>query len=118
MMTVMTMMMIMNQRSLKHKCMKQFAKACDHNIDTKNARTCSVGDVVRLRIPGVDRTRLDRKFLPGKVLEIVRDNLYCTLGTLDVCYQAELELTLADFHELEDIPDTTVSLTKWRDVWR
>jgi hypothetical protein len=33
-------------------------------------QSCSVGDVVRLRIPGVDRTRLDRKFLPGKVLEI------------------------------------------------
>ena len=46
------------------------------------------------------------------MLEIVRDNLYCTLGTLDVCYQAELELTLADFHELEDIPDTAVSLTE------
>jgi hypothetical protein len=39
--------------------------------------------------------------------------LGCTLGTLDVCYQAaDLELTLADFHELEDIPDTTVSLTE------
>jgi len=51
-----------------------------------------------------------------QVLEIVRDNLYrlgCTLGTLDVCYQAaDLEPTLVDFHELEDIPDTTVSLTK------
>lgn len=76
----------------------------------------SVGDVVRLRIPGADRTRLGRKFLPCKVLEIVRDNLYrlgCTLGTLDVCYQAaDLELTLADFDELKDIPDTTVSLTE------
>ena len=31
----------------------------------------SIGDVVRLRIPGADRTRLGRKFLPCKVLEIV-----------------------------------------------
>ena len=50
------------------------------------------------------------------MLEIVRDNSYrlgCTFGTLDVCYQAaDLELTLADFRELEDIPDTTVSLTE------
>ena len=87
---------------------------------TENAgrivQSFSIGDVVRLRIPGADRTRLGRKFLPCKVLEIVRDNLYrlgCTLGTLDVCYQAaDLELTLANFHELEDIPDTTVSLTE------
>ena len=45
----------------------------------------------------------------------VRDNLYrlgCTLSMLDTCYQATRELTLADFHELEDIPDTTVSLTE------
>ena len=72
----------------------------------------SVGDVVRLRIPGVNRTQLGRKFLPCKVLEIVRDNLYrlgCTSCMLSI---GELELTLADFHELEDIPDTAVSLTE------
>jgi len=70
----------------------------------------SVGDVVRLRIPGVNRTQLGRKFLPCKVLEIVY-RLGGNSGTLDVCYQTEnLSLTLA-----EDIPDTTV---KWRDVWR
>ena len=48
----------------------------------------SVGDVVRLRIPGVNRTQLGRKFLPCKVLEIVRDNLYsgctsCMLSNAD-----------------------------------
>jgi len=76
----------------------------------------TIGDLVRLRIPEADRTRLGRKFLPCKVLEIVRDGLYrlgCTLGTLNACYQAaDLELTLASFHELEDIPDATVSLTE------
>jgi len=50
------------------------------------------------------------------VLEIVRDSLYrlgCTLGTLNVCYQAaDLELTLANFLELDDIPDEAVSLTE------
>jgi len=40
-------------------------------------------------------------------------DLGCTLGTLNACYQAaDLELTLASFHELEDIPDATVSLTE------
>ena len=73
----------------------------DHNVECikqkiigrggRVVQSFSVGDVVRLRIPGVNRTQLGRKFLPCKVLEIVRDNLYrlgCTSGTLDVCYQS------------------------------
>jgi len=66
----------------------------DHNVECikqkmigrggRVVQSFSVGDVVRLRIPGTDRTRLGRKFLPCRVLEIVRDNLYrlgCTLDT-------------------------------------
>ena len=35
------------------------------------------------------------------------------MGILDVCYQAaDLEIVVADFPELEDIPRTTVSLTE------
>jgi len=70
----------------------------DHNVECikqkmigrggRVVQSFSVGDVVRLRIPGVNRTQLGRKFLPCKVLEIVRDNLYsgctsCMLSNAD-----------------------------------
>jgi len=55
----------------------------DHNVECirqkmlgrvgRVVQSFSVGDVVRLQ---ADRTWLGKKFLPCKVLEIVRDNLY------------------------------------------
>ena len=74
----------------------------------RRVQVFNINDNVRIKIPEVDRGRLGRKFLPYRVLEMVGENHYrlgSAMGILDVCCQAaELEIVVADFPELEDIP--------------
>jgi len=68
-----------------------------------------IGDIVRLGIPAAPR------LLPCKVMEVLDGGWYrlgCSLGILDTHYQAaDLEAVEAEYSELDNIPETTVSLT-------
>ena len=75
----------------------------------------SVGELVRVNIPRIDRAGIDRRSLPCKVLETLDGGYYrlgCVFGVLDRCYLAgEMETVSAEFPELEKIPETRISLT-------
>ena len=81
----------------------------------KRQITFSVGELVRINIPRIDRAGIDRKSLPCKVLETLDGGYYrlgCVFGVLDRCYLAgEMETVSAEFPELEKIPETRISLT-------
>ena len=76
----------------------------------------NVGDQVRIHIPRIDRTGIDRWSLPCKVLEVLDGNLYClgcAYGILKSCYQiSDMESINAEFKELANIPNCQVSLTE------
>jgi len=74
-----------------------------------------IGDIVKLHIPAPDRQRLGRRLLPCKVMEVLDGGWYklgCSEGILDTHYQAaDLESVRAEYSELADIPQMTISLT-------
>ncbi|CAG8466835.1 4879_t:CDS:1 [Paraglomus brasilianum] len=73
-----------------------------------------IGDYVRVNIPRVDRTGIDRRSLP--VMEVLDGGVYhlgCAYGILGTCYQVfDLESISAEFPELENIPEKQISLTE------
>jgi hypothetical protein len=81
----------------------------------KRQITFSVGELVRINIPRIDRAGIDRKSLPCKVLETLDGGYYrlgCVFGVIERCYLAgEMETISAEFPELDKIPDTRISLT-------
>ena len=80
----------------------------------KRQITFSVGELVRINIPRIDRAGIDRRSLPCKVLEALDNGYYrlgCASGVLDKCYLAsEMEGVSAEFPELENIPSAQISL--------
>jgi len=82
----------------------------------KRQVTFSVGDLVRINIPRIDRAGIDRRSLPCKVLETLDGGYYrlgCAYGILERCYSAgEMECVSAEFPELENIPNAQISLIK------
>jgi len=112
-----------SQTVSRHEAIRQLAREqvrCNveliRNIMTKRGgrvvQDYHIGDIVRLSIPAPDRQRLG---LPCKVMEVLDGGWYrlgCSLGILDTHYQAaDLEAVEAEYSELDNIPETTVSLT-------
>jgi len=73
-----------------------------------------MGSIVTILIPQIDRNSVDRSLLPCKIIEKTnrKYRLGCASGILNVTYGAnELNLVeAAEFPELDDIPQRTVSL--------
>jgi hypothetical protein len=86
------------------------------NRNKKQRLEFDIGDYVRVNIPRVDRTGIDRRSLPCKVMEVLDGGFYrlgCAYGILRTCYQvSDLESISAEFPELENIPDKQISLTE------
>jgi len=88
-------------------------------VDNKNKKrrlVFDIGDCVRINIPRIDRTSVDRRSLPCKVLEVLDGGLYrlgCAHGILENCYQVcEMESVSATFTELTNIPNNRILLTQ------
>jgi len=115
-----------SQTMSRHEVIRQLAREqvqrnveLIRNVMTKRGRRVvqdyHVDDIVGLGIPAPDRQRLGRRLLPCKVVEALDGGWYrlgCSQGILDIHYQAaDLEPVEAEYSELEDIPETTISLT-------
>ena len=111
----------------KHEAIRRLAREqVDRNIglikavmEKRGKRTVdnfSVGDIIRINIPKVDRVKLGKNFLHCKVLSITDSGKYrigCSSGRINVCYNAaDMERVSAEFPELDEIPDQIVSLTE------
>jgi len=81
------------------------------NKDNKRKREFSVGDLVRILIPKIDRQSLDRKYLLCKITNKYDNEIYqlaCKSGIINVAYpSAELELL-----ENQDIPELHFTPTR------
>ncbi|CAG8742151.1 8964_t:CDS:1, partial [Cetraspora pellucida] len=84
---------------------------------TKRNRTYEPGDLVKIRIPTIDKLKMDRRSLPCKVLQKKPNcdsyQVACKFGILDNWYSAnELEpLGTPDYPDLNIVPLTnTLSL--------
>ena len=74
-----------------------------------------IGDLVRIKIPKIDRFSIDRSSLPCKIMEKIKDKHYqlgCKYGILNVgYYSGELEtLGTTTYPELDEIPLNQISI--------
>jgi hypothetical protein len=81
----------------------------------KRSNNYEVGDLVRIRIPKIDRSGVDRPTLPCKVIEITENN-QCVLGSkfgiINIYYSpGEIEpLGTIHFPELDNLPSNKISV--------
>ena len=87
-----------------------------NNRNKKRQLEFNTGVYTRINIPRIDRTGIDRRSLPCKVIDILDGGLYrlgCAHGILRTCYQTtNMEGINAEFPELDNVPDNQISLTE------
>ena len=87
-----------------------------HKRNKKRQLVFGIGESVRILIPRIDRTGIDRRSLPCKVLEVLEGGFYrlgCAHGVLNSCYQpCNMESISSNFTELDNIPNNRISLTE------
>ncbi|CAG8661535.1 3800_t:CDS:2, partial [Paraglomus brasilianum] len=87
-----------------------------HKRNKKRQLVFGIGESVRILIPRIDRTGIDQRSLPCKVLEVLEGGFYrlgCAHGVLNSCYQpCNMESISGNFTELDNIPNNRISLTE------
>ncbi|GES75221.1 KRAB-A domain-containing protein 2-like [Rhizophagus clarus] len=104
---------------LREAARKNLQSYTDKMVNQMNKKKRSisyeVGDLVRITIPKIDRSGIDRPTLPCKVLEITKNNQYVLgskFGIINVHYSPrEIEpLGTIDFPELNNLPSNKISV--------
>jgi hypothetical protein len=83
------------------------------NMKNKRPNRYEVGDLVRISIPKIDRSGIDRPTLPCKIIEATENNNYLLgskFGIINVYYSpGEIEpLGIMHFPELDNLPSNKI----------
>lgn len=105
-------------RDVTMKSLERYQKTLKSQLDKRNkkfANNYTIGDLVQIKIPEIDRTHSDRKILPCKILEVLENDTYrigSKSGIIRVTYNVNELLPLGPdiFPELDDIPSTFISI--------
>ena len=87
------------------------------NMKNKRPIKYEVGDLVRIAVPKIDRSGVDRPTLPCKIMEVTENNQYLLgskFGIINVYYSpGEIEpLGTIYFPKLDNLPSNKISVRK------